>query len=108
MFDVLIVGAGPAGAVAGAILARGGARVCLVDRATFPRDKLCGDTVNPGTLARLEVLGLADDIEARGLRVDGMLVTGEGDVAIAGRYPFFQGGRALLHRHPVRSLLSSA
>src|SRR3954471_14093793 len=84
MLDVLIVGAGPAGAVAGAILARSGARVRLVDRATFPRDKLCGDTVNPGTLRRLEVLGLADDIAARGLRVDGMLVTGEGDVAIAG------------------------
>src|SRR3979409_1721959 len=82
MLDVLIVGAGPAGSVAGAILARAGARVGLVDRATFPRDKLCGDTVNPGTLARLRALGLADDIEARGLRVDGMLVTGEGDVAI--------------------------
>ena len=98
MIDVLIVGAGPAGAVAGAILARSGARVCLVDRATFPRDKLCGDTVNPGTLARLEVLGLADDIEARGLRVDGMLVTGEGDVAIAGRYPDRRGGRAIIRR----------
>ena len=98
MIDVLIVGAGPAGAVAGAILARRGARVRLVDRATFPRDKLCGDTVNPGTLARLEVLGLADDIEARGLRVDGMLVTGEGDVAIAGRYPDRRGGRAIIRR----------
>ena len=98
MIDVLIVGAGPAGAVAGAILARSGARVRLVDRATFPRDKLCGDTVNPGTLARLEVLGLADGIEARGLRVDGMLVTGEGDVAIAGRYPDRRVGRAIIRR----------
>jgi len=87
MIDVLIVGAGPAGAVAGVILARRGARVRLVDRATFPRDKLCGDTVNPGTLARLSALGLAGGIDARALRVDGMLVTGEGDVAIAGRYP---------------------
>ncbi len=98
MIDVLIVGAGPAGAVAGAILARSGARVCLVDRAMFPRDKLCGDTVNPGTLARLEALGLAEDIEARGLRVDGMLVTGEGDVAIAGRYPDRRSGRAIVRR----------
>jgi flavin-dependent dehydrogenase len=98
VIDVLIVGAGPAGAVAGAILARGGARVRLVDRAPFPRDKLCGDTVNPGTLARLEALGLADDIEARGLRVDGMLVTGEGDVAIAGRYPGRRVGRAIIRR----------
>jgi flavin-dependent dehydrogenase len=98
LIDVLIVGAGPAGAVAGAILARSGARVCLVDRAMFPRDKLCGDTVNPGTLARLEALGLADDIDARGLRVDGMLVTGERDVAIAGRYPDRRSGRAITRR----------
>ena len=98
MLDVLIVGAGPAGAVAGALLARSGARVRLVDRATFPRDKLCGDTVNPGTLARLEHLGLADDIQARGLRVDGMLVTGERGAAIAGRYPDRRSGRAIIRR----------
>ena len=53
MDDVLIVGAGPAGSVAAAVLARAGVRVRLLDRAAFPRDKLCGDTVNPGTLAPL-------------------------------------------------------
>ena len=37
MLDVLIVGGGPAGSVAGAILARAGVRVRIVDRATFPR-----------------------------------------------------------------------
>ena len=52
--DVVIVGAGPAGAVAATLLAREGVRVRLLDRATFPRDKLCGDTVNPGTLQALE------------------------------------------------------
>ena len=46
--DAVCRGAGPAGAVAAIVLARAGARVRLVDRATFPRDKLCGDTVNPG------------------------------------------------------------
>jgi flavin-dependent dehydrogenase len=49
--DVLIVGAGPAGTIAGLVAARAGARVRIVDRALFPRDKLCGDTVNPGTMA---------------------------------------------------------
>ena len=49
--DVLVVGAGPAGSVAALVLARAGVRVRLVDRATFPRDKLCGDTLNPGSLA---------------------------------------------------------
>jgi flavin-dependent dehydrogenase len=98
MIDVLIVGAGPAGTVAGTILARAGARVRIVDRATFPRDKLCGDTVNPGTLARLDELGLADEVHARGLRVDGMVVTGERGVAIEGRYPEGVFGRAILRR----------
>ena len=55
--DVVIVGAGPSGAVAATVLARAGARVRLLDRAAFPRDKLCGDTVNPGTLAILRRLG---------------------------------------------------
>jgi menaquinone-9 beta-reductase len=98
MYDVVIVGAGPAGSVAATVLARAGARVRLVDRATFPRDKLCGDTVNPGTLAILRRLRMADAIETRGLRVDGMVVTGEGGasaVSIVGRYPRDLAGRAL-------------
>src|SRR3979490_1966064 len=98
MLDVLIVGAGPAGSIAATILARVGVRVRLVDRATFPRDKLCGDTVNPGTVARLAQLGLGDDIEARGLRGDGMVVTGEGGVTIEGRYPGGRSGRAIVRR----------
>lgn len=40
--DVLVVGAGPAGSATAIHLARGGARVLLADRATFPRDKPCG------------------------------------------------------------------
>ena len=41
-FDVLVVGAGPAGSATAIHLARGGARVLLVDSARFPRDKPCG------------------------------------------------------------------
>ena len=41
-FDVLVVGAGPAGSAAAIHLARGGARVLLADKARFPRDKPCG------------------------------------------------------------------
>ena len=94
----MIVGGGPAGSCAGLLLARAGARVTIVDRATFPRDKLCGDTVNPGALARLRALGIAGEVEATGLRVDGMLLTGERGVAIEGRYPDGVSGRAILRR----------
>jgi geranylgeranyl reductase family protein len=51
-FDVAIVGAGPAGSTAAYRLAHAGARVLLVDRATFPRDKPCGGGVT-GRAARL-------------------------------------------------------
>ena len=108
MLDVLIVGAGPAGSVAGAILARAGARVRIVDRAMFPRDKLCGDTVNPGTLARLQALDLAAGIDERSLRVGGMRVTGERGVAIEGRYPGGLSGRAITRRDLDWLLLQQA
>ena len=57
MLDVLIAGAGPAGAMAATVLARAGVRVLVLDRARFPRDKLCGDTLNPGALAILSRVG---------------------------------------------------
>jgi menaquinone-9 beta-reductase len=56
--DVLVVGAGPAGASAAYHLARRGHRVLLVDRARFPRDKVCGDGLTPRAVAALARLGL--------------------------------------------------
>lgn len=108
MLDVLVAGAGPAGAVAATILARAGARVRLVDRATFPRTKLCGDTVNPGTLALFRRLGLAADVERAGLRVDGMRVTDASGVQIEGPYPDGCHGRSLLRRDLDWMLLHDA
>jgi menaquinone-9 beta-reductase len=106
--DVIVVGGGPAGAIAGLVLARAGARVRILDRATFPRDKLCGDTVNPGTLAQLRRLGVSGSVEAEGLRIDGMLVTGEGGVAIDGWYPPGIHGRAMIRREFDWALLQHA
>lgn len=106
--DVVVVGAGPAGAIAALLLARAGARVRLIDRETFPRPKLCGDTVNPGTLAILRRLRASAGIEERGLRIDGMIVTGGRGVAIEGRYPRGLHGRALLRRELDWLLLQQA
>jgi len=62
--EVLVVGAGPAGCAAGIVLARAGVDVHLVDRATFPRDKTCGDALSNETVALLERLGLGAALAA--------------------------------------------
>src|SRR5581483_3712369 len=108
MWDVLVVGAGPAGAVAATVAARAGARVKLIDRAEFPRAKLCGDTVNPGTLALLRRLRLASALEDRGLPVVGFRLTGGNGVAVDGRYPRGLTGRAIARRDLDWSLLIGA
>ena len=56
--DVVIVGAGPAGAAAAITLANAGRRVVLLDKAAFPRDKICGDGLTTGALRLLESLGV--------------------------------------------------
>ena len=57
-FDAVVVGAGPAGSIAALVLARGGARVALADKAPFPRDKACGDLVGPRGVQVLAELGV--------------------------------------------------
>src|SRR3989338_6148704 len=61
-FDVAVVGAGPAGSSAAISLARKGYSVVLLERAVFPREKLCGDFLNPANWPLLEQLGLVDEI----------------------------------------------
>jgi menaquinone-9 beta-reductase len=73
--DVIVTGAGPAGSSAAAVLASRGIRVLLLDRATFPRDKPCGDYCNPGAVRLLRllesfpVLPTADAVPISGLSV---------------------------------------
>jgi geranylgeranyl reductase family protein len=60
--DVLIVGAGPTGCAAGIVAARAGADVCVIDRAVFARDKVCGDAVSNDGVQLLERLGARDAV----------------------------------------------
>ena len=85
LWDVVVVGAGPAGSAAAlaALRARPHARVLLVDRHDFPRDKSCGDGIAPQALDELARLGaahvLADRVPIHRLRLhapDGRVVAG--------------------------------
>lgn len=112
--DVLIVGAGPAGSAAALVLARSGLTVRLLDRASFPRHKLCGDTLNPGALALLKQLCEPDSSDAyssvlgRALPVRGMTVTGPGAVQVTAEYPHGLRGAAISRRDLDLILLNAA
>jgi flavin-dependent dehydrogenase len=64
-WDVAVVGAGPAGAMAARELARSGHAVLLLDRAAFPRWKVCGCCLNGHALALLHAAGLSESIASR-------------------------------------------
>ena len=62
LFDVAIVGGGPAGSSCGAFCAMAGLQSLLLDREKFPREKVCGDCLNPSCWPVLERLKLADRV----------------------------------------------
>lgn len=76
-WDVVVVGAGPAGATAALAARRAepGARVLMLDRSTFPRDKVCGDGIAPQTFDLLSDLG-ADGTQAGHAPVPTLSITG--------------------------------
>src|SRR5947208_1282894 len=91
-WDVVVVGAGPAGATTALLLARAGASVLLVDRARFPRDKACSEYLSPATTEILERLGggILDAVEgAAHAKLYGMKVVAPCGATMCGR---FRGG----------------
>lgn len=60
-FDVIIVGAGPAGSSTATFLAERGYNVLLVDKEKFPRDKICGDGISSSSLKYLSEMGIRLD-----------------------------------------------
>jgi geranylgeranyl reductase family protein len=71
--EVVVVGAGPAGASCASLLAEAGHDVLVVDQSDFPREKPCGDGLTRASVAFLERMGL-DDLLAEGQQVHGVRV----------------------------------
>lgn len=61
--DVLVIGAGPAGASVAIRLALVGWRVAIIEQARYPRQKVCGECLGPSSLQHLCALGLADRVQ---------------------------------------------
>ena len=61
-YDLAIAGGGPAGSAAAWQAAQTGARVVVLDKAEFPRDKPCGDGLTPRAVSFLQKMGLADEV----------------------------------------------
>ena len=75
--DVIVVGAGPAGSTTAYYLARAGIDVLLLEKAAFPRDKVCGDGLTPRAVRQLVRMGI--DTSAPGwIRNKGLRIVGGG------------------------------
>lgn len=66
--DVIVVGAGLAGSMTAALLGRQGVQVLLLEQATFPRSKICGEGLMPAGAEILRRHGLLDDLKLKGAR----------------------------------------
>jgi len=70
MYDVIIVGGGPSGATAALYANRMGLKSILLDKAVFPRDKICGDALSGKSVRVLRDLGFIDEVE----QLDGAII----------------------------------
>ena len=111
----MIAGAGPAGAASACRLARAGLRVALVDRAEFPRDKICSEYMSPEGVRHLAALGALETVErAGGQAISGTTVHAPrgsrltGLFARAGHAPFRTTGLSVPRRLLDHALVEAA
>ncbi len=72
--DVVIIGAGPGGSATAAYLARAGIDVLLLDKASFPRDKTCGDAVSAQGVEILDELGIGSRLRRTGFKTPAVTI----------------------------------
>lgn len=85
MFDAIVVGAGPGGATTARYLAEMGYDVCLIDKATFPRDKPCGGGFSPAIFKEFPYLALRKDEFLERILNVGVLHSPSREITLEGR-----------------------
>jgi len=113
VYDAIIIGGGPAGAVAATTLARAGWIVALVEKRRFPRRKVCGEFVSASTFPLLERIGVLDEffsLAGPDVRRVGIFAAGSVEASpmpeVAG--PYGKWGRALGREHLDLMMLQAA
>lgn len=76
--DIVVIGAGPAGSAAAIELARAGASVLLLEKAEFPRHKVCGEFLSPEGAVAIRELGAGDLLDGAARMDTGVVVTPSG------------------------------
>jgi len=95
--DVVVVGAGPAGAATAILLTEQGLDVVVLDRAALPRPKICGEYLSPEAVRLLDRLGVLKALDAAGAAaLAGMRITAPDGTTLVGRY------RSLSEYRPYR------
>jgi flavin-dependent dehydrogenase len=85
--DAVIVGAGPAGSASAILLAERGRSVMLIDKAAFPRPKVCGEYLSPEAARILDRLGVLKDVDAAGAQsLRGMRIVAPDGTTLDARY----------------------
>jgi geranylgeranyl reductase family protein len=112
-FDVAVIGAGPAGSTAAIAMARSGYDVALIDKQIFPREKLCGDFVNPINWPIFRDLGVEERILALPhTRVNGFRITSFRGISAEASFAQLHQGRSfglgLKRAHLDQALLQCA
>ena len=75
--DVIVIGAGPAGSICAAYLAKAGVDVLLIDKDIFPRDKVCGDMITSGMARHVTALEAADKLDRMSVFVNHLLLVSD-------------------------------
>src|SRR5213083_2234739 len=84
--DVIVVGAGPGGAATAILLAEHGLTVQLLDRARFPRPKICGEYLSPEAPRVLDRLGVLKTVDGLATPLAGMRITAPDGTVVSGEY----------------------